>query len=99
MNFAAFITKIKSSLTSFIPRCHSLTTNFGELRQREVRRRIVRRTSENSLDFGRRHHTGVVKVNLLGEAGKEALMSEENKALVRRSFEEVFNQGNLDAVE
>jgi steroid delta-isomerase-like uncharacterized protein len=26
-------------------------------------------------------------------------MSEENKALVRRSFEEVFNQGNLDAVE
>ena len=25
-------------------------------------------------------------------------MSEENKALVRRSFEEVFNQGNLDAV-
>ena len=24
---------------------------------------------------------------------------EENKALVRRSFEEVFNQGNLDAVE
>jgi steroid delta-isomerase-like uncharacterized protein len=41
----------------------------------------------------------VVKVNLPGEAGKEALMSEENKALVRRSFEEVFNQGNLDAVE
>jgi steroid delta-isomerase-like uncharacterized protein len=73
--------------------------NFGEHRQREVRRKIVRRTSENSLDFGRRHHTGVVKVNLLGEAGKEALMSEENKALVRRSFEEVFNQGNLDAVE
>jgi steroid delta-isomerase-like uncharacterized protein len=26
-------------------------------------------------------------------------MSEENKTLVRRSFEEVFNQGNLDAVE
>jgi steroid delta-isomerase-like uncharacterized protein len=26
-------------------------------------------------------------------------MSEENKALVRRSFEEVFNEGNLDAVE
>jgi steroid delta-isomerase-like uncharacterized protein len=26
-------------------------------------------------------------------------MSEENKALVRRSFEEIFNQGNLDAVE
>jgi steroid delta-isomerase-like uncharacterized protein len=26
-------------------------------------------------------------------------MSEENKALVRRSFEEVFNQGNLDAVD
>jgi steroid delta-isomerase-like uncharacterized protein len=25
--------------------------------------------------------------------------AEENKALVRRSFEEVFNQGNLDAVE
>jgi predicted ester cyclase len=41
----------------------------------------------------------VLKVNLLGEAGKEALMSEENEALVRRSFEDVFNQGNLDAVE
>jgi steroid delta-isomerase-like uncharacterized protein len=26
-------------------------------------------------------------------------MSEENKSLVRRSFEEVFNQANLDAVE
>jgi steroid delta-isomerase-like uncharacterized protein len=26
-------------------------------------------------------------------------MSEENKSLVRRSFEEVFNQGNLDAIE
>jgi steroid delta-isomerase-like uncharacterized protein len=38
---------------------------------------------------------------VLSKGTKEemSVSAEENKALVRRSFEEVFNQGNLDAVE
>jgi steroid delta-isomerase-like uncharacterized protein len=34
-----------------------------------------------------------------GTTEEMSVSAEENKALVRRSFEEVFNQGNLDAVE
>jgi steroid delta-isomerase-like uncharacterized protein len=34
-----------------------------------------------------------------GTEARSVSAAEENKALVRRSFEEVFNQGNLDAVE
>jgi steroid delta-isomerase-like uncharacterized protein len=34
-----------------------------------------------------------------GTTEEIGVTAEENKALVRRSFEEVFNQGNLDAVE
>jgi hypothetical protein len=51
-----------------------------------------------------RWHYGcyVLGVAPLGESGKrgERNMSEENKALVRREMEELFNHtGNLDAVE
>jgi steroid delta-isomerase-like uncharacterized protein len=34
-----------------------------------------------------------------GTTQEIGVSAEENKALVRRSFEEVFNQGNLDAIE
>lgn len=34
-----------------------------------------------------------------GTAEEMSVSAEENKVLVRRSFEEVFNQGNLDAIE
>jgi steroid delta-isomerase-like uncharacterized protein len=34
-----------------------------------------------------------------GTTEEMSVSTEENKALVRRSFEEVFNQGNLDAIE
>jgi hypothetical protein len=40
------------------------------------------------------------RVNLLGKQGKEISVSaEENKAIVRRWFEDLFNGGNLDVAD
>jgi predicted SnoaL-like aldol condensation-catalyzing enzyme len=34
-----------------------------------------------------------------GQTGESEMSSEENKALIRRVMDEVFNQGNLDAID
>ena len=57
---------------------------------------------EDALGFRPWHHAGVKKVNPPEEAGWEggqSMSAEENKAVVQRVYEQIFNQGNLDQIE